>query len=243
MISLLNHAAASLYKEAIMKKITILFIVLAIAVFCCSCSKAGGDDSKGSIGEMFKNTESLNDNKDDGEAEISSHDIPNGWDAYDENGIYLPYPIDTYDVVTGYGADFQIIDDTGSNINIIHFENEEIDLDDVDDDYAEVVLDSVTESINEIYSSSLETECTTDGTVGGHYIKKFGNAKCACISYSVCIFAAEYNVEYNIDFLQIIYPGDSETYAITFTFFADEDITADSAEEYFSEIISYLYVD
>ncbi len=230
-----------------MKKLIAAFLVLCIALFCCSCSVGkNSDDNESSIHDMFENTENneKTDNNKNGTEESSDFlpDIPRGWTTYNTDGIYLSYSPDRFEDISGQGADFQIIDDSGSNINILYLDGETVDVHDIDDVYLQSVLDAVVISLDEIYSSTLGTECTTEGVPGSNYIKTFGDMECACINYSVNISDDEYDAEYVIDFFQIIFSTDSGCYTITFTFFADDDIDATSAEEYFADVISYLYI-
>lgn len=167
-------------------------------------------------------------------------DLPDGWVTENIDNISISYPEDDFDITTDYGADFQIIDDNGSNLNVITTTSEEPSVEGIDDAYVDVILEQVIELIDPVYEDSLGVECETTGFSNGAEIKTFGNGKVACLSYTLNVYIPDYDTTVIVDYYQLMYINDGTLYTITFTHFPYD--TGVGAEEYFADILEYLYI-
>ena len=220
-----------------MKKSILAIILAALLLFSLGCSKSsenGTDDNSlsGMFADNVDNTVVIEDEKDS--------DLPDGWVTENVGDIYLSYPEDDFDITTGYGADFQIIDDNGSNVNIIKFDNPGYDISTMTKAYMESSMEYIVDSIDSAYEEGLGYECETDGVVNDVVIKTVSGKECAFASYVLTVYVEDTDTTYLIDYLQIVYFSDDNYYTVTFTHFPGD--TGVSAEEYFEDIVKHLYI-
>lgn len=205
-----------------MKKSIIAILLAAVMVLFCACGAAGTPA--------------------DGGDKLTAPDAPAGWLKHTDGPINIYYP-DTYvDITETSGVAFQVTDEaTGNNINIVKDTTNTFDVDDLNDEYVNNILDTVTQQLDSIYESGLGVTCETVGKNDGLEIKTFGNGKCACIAYSVDMNVTDYATTLYMDFYQVIYSDDEASYTVTYTYMASAE--GESAADYFADSIDLLFVD